>query len=197
MGDPAIAPNERYTYSHYLTWPDEERWEIIEGCAWAMSPAPQNRHQEIAWRLSILLGSYLKGKPCKAFAAPFDVLLPHGDEADDEVDTVVQPDIAVFCDRSKLTVAGARGAPDLAVEILSPSTSKKTSGKIRPLRKARSAGVLDNRSSRVECLDLPHPGRGRLRRGEAQGEAGDTSPIESSVLEGFVLDPVELFADLD
>ena len=125
MGDPASAPDERFTYRHYRSWPDDERWELIDGRAWAMSPAPLRSHQKLSGRLFHRLSAYLEGKPCEVYAAPFDVLLPAGDEPDDEVDSVVQPDLVVVCDKSKLTRAGARGAPDLVVEILSPSSSRK------------------------------------------------------------------------
>lgn len=125
MGNPNQAPDERFTYRHYKTWPDSERWELIEGHAWAMSPAPMTRHQEMQARLITEIRLFLRGKPCKAYDAPFDVLLPQMDESEDDVDTVVQPDLSVFCDRTKITERGARGAPDLVMEILSPSTSKK------------------------------------------------------------------------
>jgi len=198
MGNPNLTPDERFTYRHYKTWPDSERWELIEGQAWAMSPAPKTRHQAILWRLSSELYGYLKGKPCRAFPAPFDVLLPKGNETDDEVDTVVQPDIVVYCVKSKLTEAGARGAPDLAVEILSPSTSRKDQNeKFRLYEKhgVREYWVVDpgNRSIQVY---RPRPD-GRYDEGELRDSVHDWSPIASKVLEGFVVDPEQLFADLD
>jgi len=198
MGNPNLTPDERFTYRHYKTWPDSERWELIEGQAWAMSPAPKTRHQAILWRLSSELYGYLKGKPCRAFPAPFDVLLPKGNETDDEVDTVVQPDIVVYCVKSKLTEAGARGAPDLAVEILSPSTSRKDQNeKFRLYEKhgVREYWVVDpgNRSIQVY---RPRPD-GRYDEGELRDSVHDWSPIASKVLEGFVIDPEQLFADLD
>ena len=74
--------------------------------------------------LGVQLHTFLKGKPCRVFAAPFDVLLPPlNDTAEDDVDTVVQPDLVVICDRDRIKKFGLWGAPDLAVEILSPSTS--------------------------------------------------------------------------
>ncbi len=125
MGLPAIKREERFTYKDYLTWPDEERWELIEGVAYDMSPAPSRRHQDILRELSMQISNYLVGKPCQIYFAPFDVRLPENDEPDDEIETVVQPDIVVFCDRNKLDDRGARGAPDIVIEILSPYTAKK------------------------------------------------------------------------
>ena len=125
VADPISAPAERFTYRDYRMWPEDERWELIEGLAWPMRAAPLRLHQKLSGRLFRLLGNFLAGRGREVYAAPFDVLLPEGDEPDEEVDTVVEPDIAVFCDPTKLTREGARGAPDLIVEILSPSTSKK------------------------------------------------------------------------
>ena len=198
MGDPNLAPRERYTYRQYRTWPDSERWELIDGHAWSMSPAPRRRHQEISGKLFLEIGAFLKGKPCKVYEAPFDVLLPAGEEPDDEVDTVVQPDIAVFCDRSKLTERGARGAPDLVVEILSPLTSRKDQReKFDRYERARvrEYWIIDPAAWSVWIYRIQ--AEGGYDEGKLKERLGDTSPIESSVLEGFVLDPVELFADLD
>ncbi len=123
MGPLALKLEERYSYGDYLAWDDGERWELIDGIAYNMSPAPNRRHQGISMELSAQFHSYLRDKPCKAYHAPFDVRLPEGDEADEETSTVVQPDLVVVCDPDKLDDKGCRGAPDLVVEILSPSTS--------------------------------------------------------------------------
>jgi Uma2 family endonuclease len=113
----------RYTYGDYVQWEGDERWELIDGVPFDMSPAPNTEHQRIVFELGRQIGNFLVGKPCRAFVAPFDVRLPERDEADDQVRTVVQPDVAVFCDASKLDKQGARGAPNWVVEVLSPRTS--------------------------------------------------------------------------
>jgi len=110
----------RYTYSDYMTWDDDERWELIDGVPFLMS-APTTRHQEISGNLYFQLRSSLEGKPCKPFYAPSDVRL----NADTLDNTVVQPDVYVLCDRGKLDKTGCKGAPDFVVEILSPSTSSR------------------------------------------------------------------------
>ncbi len=125
MGPLALKLEERFTYGDYLTWDDGERWELIDGVPYNMSPAPTVRHQAISRELSTEFALYLRGKPCQLFAAPFDVRLPEADESDELVETVVQPDLSIICDKSKLDEAGCRGAPDLIVEILSPSTAHK------------------------------------------------------------------------
>jgi Uma2 family endonuclease len=129
--------NERYTYADYCTWDDGERWELIEGVPYAMSPAPSRRHQSISVEILNQLHTFLKGKPCRVFHAPFDVRLC----ADEEDDTVVQPDLVVVCDKSKLDDTGCKGAPDLVIEILSPSTARKD--KLLKFNEYQRAGVRE------------------------------------------------------
>ncbi|MDR2746700.1 MAG: Uma2 family endonuclease [Treponema sp.] len=109
----------RYTYADYLAWETDKRCEIIDGTAYMMG-APSVAHQVISGELFGQFWTFLKGKPCRVFAAPFDVrLFPKEDDSDD---TVVQPDLLVICDTSKLTDGRAcRRAPDMVIEILSPS----------------------------------------------------------------------------
>ncbi|MDR2701455.1 MAG: Uma2 family endonuclease [Spirochaetaceae bacterium] len=111
-----------FTYADYKEWElDEgERFELINGEAYAMS-GPNTRHQEILMALSSQFYNYLQGKPCKVYPAPFDVRLFY--EEDESDDTVVQPDITVICDEKKRGYEGCRGAPDLVIEILSPSNT--------------------------------------------------------------------------
>jgi Uma2 family endonuclease len=115
--------NKLFTYGDYLSWDDGLRWELINGEAYDMSPAPSRMHQEISGDLFRQISSYLIDKPCKVYSAPFDVRLPESNEKDEDVTTVVQPDIVVVCDKSKLDEKGCKGAPDLVVEIVSPSTA--------------------------------------------------------------------------
>lgn len=121
----AIKEKESYTYADYLKWPEGERWEIIEGKPYNMSPAPATRHQRIAWELSGQIRDFLKGKDCEGFAAPFDVRLDDTDNADAENLTVVQPDISVICDPDKIDERGCKGAPDWIIEIISPATASR------------------------------------------------------------------------
>ena len=116
---------ELFTYGDYRTWPDDERWELIDGVAYDMSPAPGSRHQMVSSELVAQLVTHLRNSSCRVLAAPFDVRLPHGNQQDDDIDTVVQPDIVVVCDQNKLDDKGCKGAPDLVIEILSPSTASK------------------------------------------------------------------------
>lgn len=119
-------PSIEYTYADYLKWKFEERVELIKGCIFKMSPAPNLKHQDVSITISAELYNFLKGKKCKAFAAPFDVRLPIKNRKEDaEITTVVQPDISVICDETKLDERGCCGAPDLVIEILSPGNTKK------------------------------------------------------------------------
>ena len=114
------AKNLWYTFADALAWDDSERAEIIDGEVIMMAP-PSSIHQEISMELSSQLHTYLKGKKCKVYAAPFAVRLFEGaDDTPADVQTVVEPDISVICDRSKLDEHGCKGAPDMVIEILSP-----------------------------------------------------------------------------
>jgi Uma2 family endonuclease len=98
---------------------------LINGVAYDISPASSRRLQEIVLELASQFHNYLKDKPCRVYIAPFDVRLPEFDEADEEIETVVQPDIIVVCDINKLDDRGCRGAPDIIIEVISPQTAKK------------------------------------------------------------------------
>lgn len=119
----ALRTEKRYTYADYLQWPDDTRWELIDGEAFLMSPAPLVEHQEVAGEVYYQLRNQLDGQPCRPYIAPVDVRLPRKDEADAAIDTVVQPDVLVVCDPHKIDRRGVRGAPDWVLEVLSPSTA--------------------------------------------------------------------------
>jgi Uma2 family endonuclease len=116
---------ERWSYADYLTWPDDERWELIDGVAYSMSPAPTTTHQRVLRKLALPILAHLEGKSCEPFLAPFDVRFSDQQNASDNyIDTVVQPDILVVCDKSKLDERGCNGPPDFIIEITSPSTGR-------------------------------------------------------------------------
>ena len=114
MGSTARKFDDTWTYADYLTWDDDQRWELIDGAAYAMTPCPTYFHQNIARKLISRLDRHFTGRSCTPFIAPFDVVF-------DETN-VVQPDVFVVCDRNKITHANISGAPDLIFEILSPSS---------------------------------------------------------------------------
>ncbi len=111
---------KRFTYQDYLSWTDEERWEIIAGEALCMGPAPSTSHQRISGELYVWLREQALRRGCLVFFSPIDVIL--------DEENVVQPDIIMVCDQEKVKEAGILGAPDLVVEVLSPTTALKDKG---------------------------------------------------------------------
>jgi Uma2 family endonuclease len=116
---------KQYTYADYLTWRLNERVELIKGWLHKMSPAPRRIHQEVEGNIYFKFRSHFPYGHCRIYQSPFDVRLKWKKEHSDEINTVIQPDICVICDPSKLDDAGCLGAPDLIVEVLSESTAKK------------------------------------------------------------------------
>jgi Uma2 family endonuclease len=114
-----------FTYADYLNFPADERWELIRGEAYAMGPAPNTLHQQVAGELFRQIANFLHNRLCEVFSAPFDVRLPQTDAADEHIETVVQPDITVICNPDKIDERGCLGAPDWIIEILSPATAAK------------------------------------------------------------------------
>jgi Uma2 family endonuclease len=118
--------NKVYTYADYFSWKIKERVELIKGKIFPMSPAPSMVHQRISIKLASRWERFLRHKPCEVFTAPFDVRLPKSTSTDPKkIYDVVQPDICVICDPSKLDEQGCIGAPDIIIEILSPGNTKK------------------------------------------------------------------------
>jgi Uma2 family endonuclease len=116
---------KQYTYADYLKWQISDRLELIKGYIRQMS-APSRKHQEISRNLIHFIDRHFWGHSCAYYTAPFDVRIPRFDKKKGkDVITVVQPDICVICDESKLDDKGCIGAPDLVVEILSPGNSKR------------------------------------------------------------------------
>ena len=132
MPGSAKKTGKHFTYDDYLAWPNDERWEIIDGAAYAMS-SPAVLHQDVLLDLAVTLKPFFTSTPCRFFIAPLDVVLNE--------DTVVQPDMLVVCDPKKITRTCIRGAPDLVVEILSPSSCSYD--RLIKLKRYASAGVKE------------------------------------------------------
>ena len=164
------AERERYTFADVLAWDENERAEIIDGEAVMMAP-PTTSHQLISGEIFRQMANYLEGKKCRAIPAPFAVRLFEKDgERPEDVDTMVEPDISIVCDQGKLDKHGCKGAPDMVVEILSPSTRRHD--RIVKLGLYQRAGVREywivdpeNRAVQVFTLTdgllLPHEDYGR------------------------------------
>jgi len=120
-----IAEYGPYSYADYLSWDLEEMVEIIKGRLFKMHAAPKRIHQKVSLYIASELFQFLKGKTCEVYEAPFDVRLPKKSTRNEDIFTVVQPDICVICDPGKLDEAGCLGPPDLIIEILSKGNNKK------------------------------------------------------------------------
>lgn len=115
-----------YSYADYFRWKFEERVELIKGFIHKMS-APNPTHQDVSIHLISIIFPFFAKRPCKVYHAPIDVRLPDSKKKTDDASifTVVQPDLCIICDLSKIDGRGVLGPPDLIIEILSPSNSRK------------------------------------------------------------------------
>jgi len=186
--------NKIYSYADYYKWKFEQRVELIKGRIFEMSPAPNRLHQEITGKMYLKLGNFLYNNPCKVYAAPFDVRLPRKSKKDKDIITVLQPDLCVICDRSKLDKRGCIGAPDIVVEVLSPSNNKKELK--NKYEVYEEAGVKEywvvfpiERTMFVYTLIDGKYTPSKLM------VSGDT--VTSNILPGFSLDLAELFSEYD
>ncbi len=117
--------NKTYSYADYLTWRFDGMVELIKGKLFIQSPAPAERHQRIIGNLHGYIWKHFLKKDCSVYIAPFDVRLVKNKAGENEIATVVQPDISVICDEAKIDKKGCLGAPDLIIEIILPATAKK------------------------------------------------------------------------
>jgi len=121
---PQPAKRISCTFADYLAWDESQRMELLEGTPVSLA-TPSRIHQKIAAELTRQLGNFLEGKSCEVYPVPFAVrLFEKTGDTPEKVDTVVEPDIIVVCDPKKLDDAGCKGAPDLVIEVLSPSTRR-------------------------------------------------------------------------
>jgi Uma2 family endonuclease len=190
---PLPEKNKKYTYSDYLTWPEGERWEIIDGTPY-LQAAPSWQHQAVSTELLRQFANYLQGKSCQVFSAPFDVRIPDENEKDEETTFVVQPDIVVVCERERLRGTGYYGAPSLIIEISSFSTSKKD--KILKFNKYEKAGVreywiVEPDGKVISVFTLQE--NQRYGRPETYSEEGR---IKVSILPDLIIDLAAVFAGL-
>jgi Uma2 family endonuclease len=123
MNLPVGDKTPQHTYGEYLTWTDEQRYELIDGVAYAMTPSPSRTHQRIVGELFRQIANALEQGPCEVNIAPLDVRFPAEGDSDADTATVLQPDIFVVCDPEKLDEHGCRGAPDWVIEVISPQSA--------------------------------------------------------------------------
>lgn len=189
---PLPAKQERFTFADVLVWDEDERIEIINGEAFMMA-TPSSRHQEISMELSRQLANFLEGKRCRVYPAPFGVRLFEQDgDSPENVDTIVEPDISVVCDRNKIDKHGCKGAPDMVIEILSPSSLRHD--RLVKLNLYQRAGVREywivdpeNRSVQVFTLD-----GGALKIRE---DYGPQDVAKVNVLDGYFIELSKVFSE--
>ncbi len=141
MPQPKLNTPRSFTYADYQHWDDGQRWELIDGEAYAMSPAPVVDHQTVVGEVFRQVANALHGQPCKPMLSPLDVLLPVSQEANDDVTTTVQPDVLIVCDPSKIERKCVRGAPDFILEVVSPGHASYDH--VRKRRRYEQAGVRE------------------------------------------------------
>jgi Uma2 family endonuclease len=183
---------QHHTYADYLIWSNSYGDELIDGSAYVREPpSPSSSHQEMLVELCRQIATALKGKPCRVYVAPFDVRLPKSTEEDDQIDTVVQPDILIVSDLRKIDARGMRGAPDWIAEILSPSTARHD--QFVKLPAYERAGVREvwlvhpvDRTLRTYLLDAGSYGRATVL--ELKGRT------ELTAVPGVIIDWEDVFA---
>ena len=190
-----LAGKKNFTYNDYLNWPEDVRAEIISGVAYMMGQ-PTTSHQRVSGKLFVKLFNFLEGKTCEAFIAPFGVrLFPKEDKTDD---TVVEPDIVVVCDSSKIDENGCNGAPDLVIEILSPSSRRKDRSLKRELyqkAKVREYWIVSPDDSEIEVHIFEN--NSIKYYGKNESETPDDSKLPEIIsvytLPGLEIDVKEIF----
>ncbi len=183
-----------YSYADYLTWPMDLVAELIQGKMFKKAAAAPNRiHQRVSLKLSVKLYQFLEGKTCQVYEAPFDVRFPKDSKEDHEIFDVVQPDLCVVCDPSKLDERGCIGAPDLIVEILSPGNSKlelKQKFDLYESREVKEYWIIQPEHQTMTIytwVNGTYVPSNLFTTGDV---------VESEVVKGFKLDLEEFFSDI-
>jgi len=186
---------KRYTYADYLTWFDNVRRELIDGFINLMSPAPSRFHQYVSKRIFNRLENYLYKKPCEAYYAPFDVRFPKNKSENNNTNIfdVVQPDICIICDKSKLDDKGCIGAPDMIVEIVSLSNTKhdvKTKFNLYQQNGVREYWIVFPYDKMVQVFLLDENGKY-----QHQANYTEEDKVKVNIFEDLYIDLQDVFED--
>jgi Uma2 family endonuclease len=189
-----LDPNQLYTYADYLSWRFSEYVELIKGRILRKMSAPTSEHQQIATNLTIEIGRYLRRKSCRIYAAPFDVrLLRSTGNGDAQIKTVVQPDISVICDLSKIDKRGCLGAPDWVIEIISPSSlvlDTRTKFDLYAENGVREYWIAYPGEQVITAYALSAEGQYELT-----GTYAEPGPMASSILPELAIDWADIFEE--
>lgn len=188
----SLPLENRYTLANALTWEEDERIELIYGNPVMMSP-PVRAHQKASIELLAQLHDYLKGKKCEVYHAPFAVRPFERDgDSPEDVDTLIEPDITVVCNPSKLDDIGCKGAPDLIMEILSPSTQrhdKLTKFNLYQRAGVREYWIVDPASKSVQVFVLEDGHYAAKDFGSSEDK------LKVNILEDCVIDLSQVFPE--
>ena len=182
-----------HTYADYLTWSRDYGDELINGTAYVREPSPSFSHQGIVLELGRQIANALEGKPFRACIAPLDVRLPKSTEEDDQVDTVVQPDVFIVCDLQKVDARGVRGAPDWLAEVLSPGTARHDRHRKLPVYEragVREVWLIDPINRRLTLYRLEGERYGRATLLELKGKTPLTAVPGVTIDWDTVLDKI-------
>lgn len=189
-----LDPNQSYTYADYLTWKFDEFVELIKGKLLRPMAAPTPVHQQYSTNLTLAIGPFLKGKSCRVYAAPFDVrLTTGGGNGDEQITTVVQPDLCVVCDLSKIDRRGCLGAPDWIIEILSPGNTAhdtRTKYDIYEENKVREYWIVTPGLYTVAAFVLEND------RYHLAAEYAEPGPMPVHTLPGLAIEWADVFDDV-
>jgi len=183
---------KRYSYADYLTWIDDKRRELFDGLVKLMSPAPMRIHQDISGEIFNIFKNYLKKKTCKVYHAPFDVRFPSKNKtSDNDIFTVVQPDISIVCDLSKLDRRGCLGAPDMIIEIVSEGNSShdvKDKFEIYQENGVREYWIVFPESKVINVFTL-----NEAQKYQLLGMFAEKGKIKVNIFDDFYIDLEEIF----
>lgn len=187
-----------------LAYVDPPMTERIEGKTYLMAPCPRPSHNVIAGNIFSIFHHYLKGKKCRAFGDNMDVHLDN--------ENVYVPDVMIVCDRTKIHRDGLHGAPDLAVEVLSPSTAHRDRGPkmrhyaaagtkeywiVSPLGKSVEVYLGENGQFCLDYIYYAEYPEDELARMEDSERASLRHDIPVSLYDDFLVSVKEVFEDVD
>ncbi len=186
--------NKTYSYADYLSWKLNEYVELIKGRIYKMA-APSSTHQKVLGRLHLAIGNYLYNSSCQVFFAPFDVrLTKYNPHTDKDIITVVQPDICIICDPTKIDKRGCLGAPDMIIELLSPATAAKDLSVKFDLYEEN--GVKEywvvSSDKTVTIFDLKEDGKYHLRKIYTENDK-----VQVNILPDLYIDLSKIFKDIE
>jgi Uma2 family endonuclease len=193
MAGAARKNERRFSYADYLSWDDDNRYEIIDGTVYDMN-APLRLHQKFLVELVTIFHNHFRDKTCEVYMAPFDVRLPKKSKRDEDIFDVVQPDLSVICDPAKLDDKGCVGAPDLVVEIVSPSTASHDQIRKRALYEERGVREFWLLHPQDRILSIYLLADGRFGRPEI---FGDDAEVCSFIFPELCVDLKMIFPPLE